>query len=297
MASEHGPGIMRVSKLITGYLSKKAKLLISILVPRKYRIRIPSLYVRYLESRYFLLSFLYSGSEFECPFCGGHFRRLLPCGLKVPVLEEKRVVGAGYNPNCMCPRCHSIDRYRHVYLYLRNKTNLFDKKNLKVLHVAPEIQLNRVLRSCPNIDYVTADLKSPFVMVKMDVTNIENKDNWFDVIVCNHVLEHIPDDHKAMSELYRVLKPGGWAILQVPVSLSLDRTLEDSTAVTPEEREKIFGQEDHVRIYARDYKDRLETVGFRVKVDKFEEKDSVSDIRKYALPRDENVYVCFKPER
>jgi len=100
-----------------------------------------------------------------------------------------------------------------------------------------------------------------------------------------------------MSELYRVLKPGGWAILQVPISLSLDRTLEDSTITTPEEREKIFGQEDHVRIYAKDYKDRLVLVGFRVKVNRFEEKGSDSDIRKYGLLRDENIYVCSKPEQ
>jgi SAM-dependent methyltransferase len=217
--------------------------------------------------------------------------------LKLSVLEEKRVVGAGYNPNCMCPRCHSIDRHRHVYLYLKNKTVFFDQKRIKVLHVAPEMQWHRVIRSHPNIDYVTADLNSPFAMVKMDITNIEYEDNVFDVIICNHVLEHIPDDRKAMSELYRVLKPGGWAILQVPISLSLDRTSEDSTITTPEEREKIFGQEDHVRIYAKDYKDRLVLVGFRVKVDRFEEKGSDSDIRKYGLLRDENIYVCSKPEQ
>ena len=166
-----------------------------------------------------------------------------------------------------------------------------------MLHVAPEMQLHRVIRSHPNIDYVTADLNSPFAMVKMDITNIEYEDNVFDVIICNHVLEHIPDDRKAMAELYRVLKPGGWAILQVPISLSLDRTLEDSTITTPEEREKIFGQEDHVRIYAKDYKDRLVLVGFRVKVDRFEGKGSDSDIRKYGLLRDENIYVCSKPEQ
>ena len=105
----------------------------------------------------------------------------------------------------------------------------------------------------PNIDYLSADLNSPSAMVKMDITNIKYEDNSFDVIICNHVLEHIPDDRKAMSELYRVLKPGGWAILQVPISLLLNKTYEDPTVTTPEEREKVFGQSDHVRIYAKDY--------------------------------------------
>src|SRR4249920_3892182 len=120
-----------------------------------------------------------------------------------------------------------------------------------------------------NINYVSANLDSPLAMIRMDISKIPYKANCFDVIICNHVLEHIPNDRQAMSDLYRVLKPGGWAILQVPISLSLDRTYEDPTAVTREEREKKFGQHDHVRIYAKDYKDRLENVGFTVEVYSF----------------------------
>jgi len=131
----------------------------------------------------------------------------------------------------------------------------------------------------------------------MDITAIQYKDDWFDVIICNHVLEHIPNDRQAMSEIYRVLKPGGWSILQVPISLSLEATYEDPAIRTPEERERFFGQNDHVRIYAADYKRRLESAGFVVEVCNSRNTLSASEIRKYALLKDENIYLCSKPTR
>lgn len=269
------------------------KSVIKRIIPRRYYFRFVGFYAR---CRYFFLALLYIGNEFECPFCGGHFRKFLPSGLDLPVLKEKNVVGGGYRLNAMCPRCHSLDRERLIYLYLKNKTNLF-YENLRVLHVAPEKNLQKVLMACPNIDYLSADLISPLAMVKMDITNIKYEDNLFDVVICNHVLEHIPNDQKAMLKLYRVLKPGGWAILQVPISLSLDKTCEDPTVTTPEEREKVFGQSDHVRIYAKDYKDRLEKVGFSVEVYSFTKKVGESATHKYALLKDENIYICSKPKQ
>jgi len=242
------------------------------------------------------LALLYIGNEFECPFCGGHFRKLLPGGLDLPVLKEKNVVGGGYRLDAMCPRCHSLDRERLIYLYLKNKTNLF-YENLSVLHAAPEKNLQKVLMARPNIDYLSIDFDSPLAMVKMDITDIKYEDNLFDVVICNHVLEHIPNDQKAMLELLRVLKPGGWAILQVPISLSLDKTYEDPTVTTPEEREKVFGQSDHVRIYAKDYKDRLEKVGFSVEVYSFTNEVGESATHKYVLLKDENIYICSKPKQ
>lgn len=170
----------------------------------------------------YLRSFYYVGSRYECPFCSGHFRKLLPAGLNNKVLKD--VVGGGYRLNAQCPRCNSGDRERLIYWYIKNKTDLlFTNNNIRLLHVAPEKNLQKVLSLKSNIDYISADLKSPSVMVKMDITNIKYEDNYFDVIICNHVLEHIPDDHRAMSELYRVLKPNGWAILQVPISVSLKK--------------------------------------------------------------------------
>jgi predicted SAM-dependent methyltransferase len=175
------------------------------------------------------------------------------------------VVGGGYRPNALCPICGSIDRERLLYLYLLHKTDIFEKPG-KLLHVAPESRLKKLFQTKKSVDYLTADLFSTDVMVKMDITAIQFSDDYFDAIICNHVLEHIIDDGKAMSELYRILKPGGWAILQVPLSLTLKSTYEDFSISTTEGREKAFGQFDHVRIYAKDYQDRLAKAGFKVNI-------------------------------
>jgi predicted SAM-dependent methyltransferase len=259
------------------------KSLIRQVIPKKYHTQVANFYLR---CKCF-------GFRFTCPFCGGHFRKLLPAGLDLPILKEKNVVGGGYRANGTCPHCDSSDRERLIYLYLKYKTDLF-YENLKILHVAPEENLRKVLMASTNIDYLGADLDSPLAMVKMDITKIPYKDNSFNVVICNHVLEHIPNDRLAMSNLYRVLKPGGWAILQVPISLSLDRTYEDPTVTAPDEREKKFGQSDHVRIYAKDYKDRLENVGFTVEVYSFRKEFGDSTINKYALAKDEDLYLASK---
>jgi len=146
----------------------------------------------------------------------------------------------------------------------------------------------------PNLDYLSADFAAEWAMEKMDITDIQYVDNTFDAILCNHVLEHIPDDKKAMKELSRVLKPNGWAILQVPLDPNLDKTFEDPSVTSPEERKRVFGQKDHVRIYGKDYKDRLEEAGFDVKVDNFVEELNEETVDKYGLRRDHNVYFCSK---
>lgn len=133
-------------------------------------------------------------------------------------------------------------------------------------------------------------------MVKMDVTNIAMPDNQFDCIICYHVLEHIPDDEKAMTELFRVLKPGGWAILQSPVDHNRDKTYEDPSIVSPDERERAFGIKDHVRLYGRDYKDRLERAGFTVKLDCYVTELRDDKIKRYGLMKDEIIYLCTKSE-
>lgn len=235
----------------------------------------------------------YSGNEFNCPFCGGFFRKFLPAGMDFPVLKKKNIIGGGYRLNAVCPNCYSSDRERNIYLYLKNKTNLFHE-NISLLHVAPENMLGKILMMCPNIDYLSADLNSPTAMVKMDITNIESEDNSFDVIICNHVLEHIQNDLNAMPEIFRVLKPGGWAILQVPISLSLIETYEDPSITKPEEREKVFGQNDHVRIYAIDYKNRLEEVGFSIEMFNFTKEYGKLKSHKYGLLKDEDIYICSK---
>jgi SAM-dependent methyltransferase len=175
---------------------------------------------------------------------------------------------------------------------MTQKTDLFSGSRKKMLHVAPEAQLARLFQDADCIDYLSADLSSPTAMVKMDVTDIQYADDSFDVIYCSHVLEHVPDDIGAMRELYRVLKPGGWAVLQVPISAAT--TFEDPTVTSPEAREKLFGQSDHVRRYGPDYADRLATAGFSVSVDGFVKELSDHEITRFGLTRSEDVYFCTK---
>lgn len=246
-----------------------------------------------LKQIYIKAKFL--GLNYQCPFCQSRLKRLKPFGLKFPVLVEKNVIGGGYRLNALCPVCNSLDRERLLYLYLLNKTNVFTDK-LKLLHIAPEAGLSRVIKKHSNIDYLTSDINSNTVMVKMDITKIDLPDNSFDVIICNHVLEHIIDDKKAMHELHRVLKLGGWGILQVPISLSISKTFEDSSVVIPEKREEVFGQSDHVRIYALDYVDRLEESGFNVAQFKWWEDEQFGPPKnKFGLIQDETLFIVTKP--
>lgn len=205
------------------------------------------------------------GLRYTCPFCQAHLSTFLPFGIKSPVLKTQEVVGGGYRSNVICPRCGSVDRERLVYLFILRKTDLIER-HTRLLHVAPEQELSKFLKRLPTVDYVTVDLRSADAMVNMDITSMEFPDEHFDAIICNHVLEHIIDDRKAMAELYRTLTPEGWAVLQVPLSMALRATREDASITTPAGREAAFGQDDHVRIYARDYRDRLEAAGFKVEV-------------------------------
>lgn len=271
-------------------MSARMRSLIKKVISKYHYHRLEDLYVM---GRYLALYPTFVGSEFACPFCGGHFKRFLPFGSNLPVLKEKNVVGAGYRSNGRCPRCASFDRERLLYLYLKSETCVLHEP-LRLLHVAPEKNLQRVLMARPKMEYVPADLDSPLALVKMDVTNIAYENNRFDVIICSHVLQDVPEDRKAMSELYRVLRSGGWAILQVPISLSLDRTFEDPT-VTPNERAKMFGGMYHVRIYGKDFEDKLASVGFSVRRYSFVAKYGIEIAHRYGLLVDEELYIASKP--
>ncbi len=249
-----------------------------------------------LKLKTFIRKARFLGSKYYCPICDSNVRNFRPRGFKFPVLTEKNIIGGGYRLNAQCPVCKSTDRERLLYLYLSNKTKFFTEQ-IKLLHVAPEPALSAVIEKHSNIDYLTADLYSESAMVKMDITEIDYPDKSFDVIICNHVLEHIIDDSKAMSELYRVLKSGGWGILQVPMSLSLAKTYEDFSITDPAEREQVFGQSDHVRIYAIDYLDRLKESGFQA--DPFEwwtDKEFSDSNNKYGLLQDESIFVISKSD-
>lgn len=239
---------------------------------------------------------VYFGHRYRCPFCNARLRALQPFGFTFPVIQEKKVIAAGRRL-ALCPVCGSLDRERLLYLYLRHRTHLFQRP-MKVLHVAPELRLAAILRSLPNLDYLTADISGRNVMVPLDVTDIPFPDASFDAIICNHVLEHVPDDRKAMSRLYRVLKPGGWAILQVPLSPVLKATYEDFSIVTAAGREAAFGQDDHVRIYAADYRDRLVQAGFAVDVFQWatEPGEFGGPQNTFGLIPDEPVFVARRPQ-
>ncbi len=196
-------------------------------------------------------------------------------------------------PNATCPRCVAGSRHRLIWLYLKSQTNLFSDP-LKVLHFAPEYIFQKKLSSLPSLNYVSADLASPLAKAKIDITNISYEDNEFDVILCSHVLEHVPNDYKAMKELFRVLRPGGWAILQVPIDPNLEKTFENPEIVLPTERQRVYGHHDHVRMYGRDYRDRLERVGFTVKVDEYYKIFDVGTMKKHGLP-EQDIYFCIKP--
>ena len=181
-----------------------------------------------------------------------------------------------------------------MYLYLKRKTNFFTD-NLKVLHVAPEYCFIDRFEGMKNLDYITADIESPLAKVKMDIHDIPFPENTFDVAFCNHVMEHVDDYIKATSELHRVLKPGGWAIIQSPQDLSRATTYEDAGITDPREREKHFWQNDHLRLFGRDYAQELEKGGFAVKEDRFVMDDlSKEEVRRFALPAGELIYFCRK---
>src|SRR5579871_3476477 len=237
----------------------------------------------------------YFGLRRECPFCGARLRAFRPWGEEFPVLIDKNVIGGRRRDDCLCPICKSNDRERLLYLYLVNETVIL-RDDLELLHVAPERNLRATLERAGNVAYATADLTATDVAMTMDITDIQCPDDAFDVIICSHVLEHVPDDRRAMAELCRVLRPGGWAVLQVPMSLTLEATYEDPSVVEPAAREQAFGQFDHVRIYARDYVDRLAAAGFAVEVFSWPRTPAYGGPEnRYGLNELEQVFVARKP--
>jgi SAM-dependent methyltransferase len=227
------------------------------------------------------LAFFLKGNTFTDPIDGKSFKTFLPYGY-----------GKQRN-NALSPSTLSLERHRLLWLYLQNETDFFTAKH-KVLHFAPEQAFYKRFRKMKNLEYVTTDLNSPLADVKADICNLPFEDDAFDVILCNHVLEHIPDDTKAMQELYRVLKSGGFGVFQIPQDLNREKTFEDNTITDKKERAKIFGQYDHVRIYGRDYFDKLSSVGFKVEEVDYTANLSQEDITRYCLAKGEIIPVVYK---
>jgi len=223
----------------------------------------------------------YAGNKHECPVCGGKYRTFLPYGMN-------------NRANAQCPGCGLVERHRLLWLYLSKKTDFFTNEN-KVLDIAPMSFFQDKCQVLPNLEYLSADIESPLAMVKMDITEIQYPANHFNCIICYHVLEHVSNDMKALREFFRVLKPGGWAILQSPIDYNRDHTFEDPNITDPHERAKAFGQHDHVRLYGRDYPKRLAAAGFKVRVDDFIGEMDSELIEKYRLEKGEKIHYCTKP--
>lgn len=247
------------------------------LIPRKYL----QLFSHWVAQ---LLSVFYLGNHVVCNVCGRHYRKFLPYGRKA-------------RSNALCPSCLSLERHRMIWYFLEHETNFF-KASLDVLHVAPELCFIDRFEKLHAEKYITADLESPLAKVKLDVHDIPFADNNFDVVFCNHVMEHVADDHKAMTEIYRVLRPGGWGILQIPLYHPLrETTYEDPSITSPIEREKAFGQDDHVRLYGKDYTKRLQNAGFEAEEIWFKDKLEKTILARYAMPTDEPIFLVRKGDK
>ena len=232
-----------------------------------------------------VVGLLYLGKGKQCPLCGCQRRRFLPYGYVTS------------RENALCPNCLSLERHRLLWLWLVRESDIGRGAMAlpKMLHIAPEVALMRKFRkmyaSTPD-RYITADLESPLADMHFDVQQIPLEAESFDAVICNHIMEHVEDDHKALSELYRIMRRGGWGVILSPVELEREKTFEDDTITDPAERTRIFGQYDHRRIYGRDYAERLREAGFEVYDIDYKNELSKAEQELYALPADHLYIVC-----
>jgi SAM-dependent methyltransferase len=244
-------------------------------VPRRYLQRVSRIGLM-------ALGWLYAGNRVQCPVCQSRFRRFLPYGRINP------------RPNALCPACQSLERHRLIWLYLRQRTEFFSRP-AQVLHIAPEACFMPAFKKMHGVGYLTADLESPLASVTMDIHAMPFEANRFDVVLCNHVLEHVQNDLQALREIHRVLRPGGFAILQVPFFHPVpDVTFEDAAVTDPRQREKLFGQSDHVRKYGKDYAGRLAQSGLLPQPVPFADEFSEDERFRFGLARGEVIYRANK---
>lgn len=222
---------------------------------------------------------VHSGDTVECPVCESGFDTFLPFHGR---------------PGAQCPKCRTMERHRLLALFLARETDLFSGTPKRLLHVAPEWYMQKYLKEAPGIDYLSGDIVSPHAMVRLDVTDLEFDDASFDVVMCSHVLEHVDDSDQAMRELFRVLRPGGWGILDAPVEWDREDTFEDWSVTDPADRERVFGQRDHVRLFGRSYPQLLTRAGFDVHLDEYTLEPG--EVERHGLRPDmDHIWMCRKP--
>ena len=233
-----------------------------------------------------VLGLLYAGRGRKCPICGGEKRKFLPYGYG-KVRED-----------ALCPKCLSLERHRLLWHYLMNNDSERERiKNLPtILHIAPEVclmrEFKRIYLSAPQ-NYITADLESPLADMHFDVQQIPMADSSVDIIICNHLLEHVESDYKALTEMYRIMRPGGLGIMLAPIDYTLETTFEDDTITDPKQRAEVFGQYDHRRIYGKDYLERLRAAGFEAFEIDYAAEFSDSDRTKFSFGSDK-LYIVRK---
>ena len=227
------------------------------------------------------LRVLFKGNKHIDPIDGSGYSKFLSYGYKY------------IRKNALCPGTLSLERHRLLWLYLDKETNILSS-NLKVLHVAPEQIFYKKFRNFKHWNYLTFDINSPIADIKGDLKSMQFKDESFDLIICNHVLEHIEDDRRALKEMYRVLKKGGIAILQVPININRKQTFEDFNITSHQQREKYFGQYDHVREYGLDFKERIEEIGFEVEMLNYGVNFSKKMKIKYGLLENDLIPIAKK---
>ena len=225
---------------------------------------------------------VYFGFARYCPVCRSHLRRFAT----FHYLGRTR-------DDAQCPVCGCVERHRLIWHYLERRTDLFDERSKRMLHVGPEAGFARRLQRVKNLNYLSADIASPLAMEKMDITQIPYPDGTFDVVLCSHVLQHIPEERKAMAALFRVMKPGGWAILRE--NIQGEKTVEDPSAVTEDQRERAYGDPTYWRRYGADFKDRLEAVGFQVRIDAYGDEFDVRSITRLGFGNERDIHFCRKP--
>lgn len=226
---------------------------------------------------------VYKGNNVECPVCNRSYSKFLSYGSSI-----------AHRENVLCPGDLTLERHRLMWLYLKDHSDFFTSNKLNVLHIAPEQCFHQRFKQQENLNYLTGDLVSPIADLHFDLHQIPLEENRFDVIFCNHVLEHVNDANQCMRELYRVMKPGGWGIMQVPQDFDREITFEDSSITSEEDRERYYWQKDHVRLFGKDYPNWLENAGFNVEVFEKEKFYSTSQINRFRLQEKEILYIVHK---
>lgn len=223
--------------------------------------------------------------KYYCNLCNTRVPFMLDTGSESPIFLKRKIIGGGKRENCVCPVCGGNDRERWLQHILLRELHMGDKA-ATVLHFAPEKQVEKNIRKKQKLLYITADIEEGRADRVEDITNISFGNDSFDIIICNHILEHIKDESKAFSELKRCLKENGKIVFSVPICWDID-TYEDESVITGEDRLREYGQEDHVRLYGKDIEQRLREHGFAVEsyqVDEILSQEQVEEMR--LIPQD-----------